>query len=273
MTVSFMQTTHVCLCTDVHDCGVHTPSKVTDPVSDLLSAAVDLDRLEGVIATDDLGEVWVVEDDLNVEGKVATTLWDHVAFWEGIGASDFALSVIKDGYKLNMKEIPEAYSEPNNESYRDNRDWVNSVVDNLVNVGIVSEVTKDDLVCISPLSVASHTRGKLRLCIDLSRCLNEFTESPRFRIESIKAALQFIEPNDFMFSFDLKSAYHWIPVNQEFWHFLGFKTEDSFGNPRFFQFQMLSFGLNNAARVLTKSVEDCCAFLGDSGDSVFYSSR
>ena len=55
-----------------------------------------------------------------------------------------------------------------------------------------------------------------------------------------------------MFSFDLKSAYLMIPVHREFVRYLGFSVTESDGTVSHYCYLMLPFGLNDAARVLTK---------------------
>ena len=96
----------------------------------------------------------------------------------------------------------------------------------LLKVGVVEEVSKSSLRCVNPLTVAQNT-AKKRLCIDLSRCFNEQCDAQKFKIESTVQALASIDPVDFMFSFDLKSAYLQIPVNQNFWPFFGLCNSDS----------------------------------------------
>ena len=58
-----------------------------------------------------------------------------------------------------------------------------------------------------------------------------------------------------MFSFDLKSAYLQVTMKKNYWPFLGFAIQvptHSGVIERFFCYKMLPFGLNDAARVLTK---------------------
>ena len=114
------------------------------------------------------------------------------------------------------------------------------------------EVRKESLWCINPLTVASNAKGKQRLCLDLSRCVNHVIKAPKFRIESIIAALQVIEQNDYMFSFDLKSTCLQIKVNENFLQYLGFAVECDDGLMRYFQYLNLPFSLNDMMRVLTK---------------------
>ena len=52
-----------------------------------------------------------------VEVKVRGTLRRNVKTWEEAGAGNFVLRVIKDGFKLNMNQMPEDYEEENNKSF------------------------------------------------------------------------------------------------------------------------------------------------------------
>ena len=85
-------------------------------------------------------------------------------------------------------------------------------------------------------------------------------------------ALAAIDPGDFMFSFDLKSAYLQVPVNENFWPFLGFAIQtatESGMSERYFWYKMLPFGLNNTARVLTKIMRSPIKHWRVQGISVF----
>ena len=109
--------------------------------------------------------------------------------------------------KHSAVDVPLSYSEPNNKSYKNNKEWANSGVDKLVKAEIAVKVEKEDLSFVNPLSVAFNSTGKPRICIDLSRCYNPRCEARKFRIESTMEALQVIGQGDWCFSFDLKSAY------------------------------------------------------------------
>jgi hypothetical protein len=116
---------------------------------------------------------------------------------------------------------------------------------------ILKEVGRSEVTCVNPLTVAINGVGKRRLCIDLSRCVNEVNASYKFRIESTLQFLQVVKQGDWLFAFDLKSAYHQIEMFKEHWRFLGLALEIG-GVKKFFVFTCLPFGLNDAARALTK---------------------
>ena len=121
----------------------------------------------------------------------------------------------------------------------------------MVRAKLVREVDRRSLVCVNPLTVVVNARGKRQLCIDLSRCVNKVIKAPKFKIESTFAALQ-VKKGDYCFSFDLKSAYLQVKLNDNFLQYFGFALDFEDGLRRYFQYLNLPFGLNDACRVLTK---------------------
>ena len=185
------------------------------------------------------------------EVKVRGTLLRHVKAWEDAGAGRYALGVIRDGFKLGMCHMPDAYEEGNNKSFESDQEFAIEAVQKLVKKEILKEVERNEVQCVNPLTVAINGVGKKRLCIDLSRCVNEVNSACKFRIESTVQFLQVVKQGDWMFAFDLMSAYHQIEMFKEHWKLLGLGLVID-GIRRFFVFTCLPFGLNDAARVLTK---------------------
>ena len=216
------------------------------------------------MVTEDNGLAVMYEADSDIEYKLTGTLKAHLPAWRHIDAGTFALSVIENGYIPKFGPMPDFYAEPNNKSYRENAEFANEAVMKLLSFGVVEEVSKSSLRCVNPLTVAQNT-AKKRLCIDLSRCFNEQCDAQKFKIELTVQALASIDPGDFMFSFDLKSAYLQVPVNENFWPFLGFAIQtaaESGISERYFWYKMLPFGLNDAARVLTKLMQESLSNTG-----------
>ena len=161
------------------------------------------------------------------------------------------MGVIKEGFRLSMVSTPEAYEEGNNKSFEKDREFAVEAVQKLVKLGILKEVERSEVTCVNPLTVAINAVGKKRLCIDLSRCVNEVNNSYKFRIESTLKFLEVVQQGDWLFAFDLKSAYHQIEMFKKHWRFLGLGLEID-GVKKYFVFTCLPFGLNDAARALTK---------------------
>ena len=141
-----------------------------------------LDKLEGKLMEDEDEICLMFEEDDKVEDKVHDTLRKHIGFWRESGASDFAVSVILNGYVPQMQRKPERYMEKNNKLYRDEMAWANEAVYKLQRAKIVAETRMEDLWCINPLTVAKNAKGKRRLCIDLSCCVNKVIKAQKFKI-------------------------------------------------------------------------------------------
>jgi hypothetical protein len=128
--------------------------------------------------------------------KVRGTLLRHIEAWESAGAGAFALGVIKEGFKLNMLSVPGAYEEGNNKSFEKDQEFAIEAVQKLVKLEILKEVGRSEVTCVYPLTVAINGVGKKRLCIDLSRCVNEVNASYKFKIESTLQFLQVVKRGD-----------------------------------------------------------------------------
>ena len=161
----------------------------------MTKAEARLDRLEGSLElTLGQGEVVLMfDEEIGMDDKVHRTLRDHYDFWKESGASDFACSVIRNGYIPEFISDPGCYSEPNNKSFSAHAQWGMEAVAKLVKAKIVRKVRREDLTCVNPLSVAVNKKLKKRLCIDLSRCYNKVSRARKFKIESTREALQIIE--------------------------------------------------------------------------------
>ena len=194
----------------------------------------------------------IFSEDSNAKMKLTTTLKDHVKYWEEMGASAFSLSVIKEGYKMTFEGLEGdlEYEERNNKSYYKHQEFANKAVDELVKVGVVEKV--EGCKCVNPLTVAENKKGKKRLCLDLSRKVNKFAKAPKFKIRSLKEVANLVEKDDYGFSFDLRSFYHQIPIHKDFRGYLGLAVEREDGSKEYYVFRQLPFGLNDAARCVTK---------------------
>ena len=55
----------------------------------------------------------------------------------------------------------------------------------LLTNGVIEEVGEDKVICIHPMLVPSNQIGKKRLCIKLSRHVNNSCTDKKFKIESV----------------------------------------------------------------------------------------
>ena len=157
-------------------------------------------------------------DSVIVKGRLRI----NVSFWEAIGASQFILSVIREGYKIPFYYTPMSVHLQNNNSALNYSDFVVSAITELLKVGSVVESSFPPVV-VNPLSVSVQPNGKKRLILDL-RYVNFFVKKSKIKFEDAKSFLQCLlaRPTAWACSFDIKSGYHHIEIFESDQEFLGF---------------------------------------------------
>jgi hypothetical protein len=142
--------------------------------------------------------------------------------------------------------------------------FVRQEVHKLRNSGVVTFVDEQPFI-VSPLTVASNAGGKLRLCLDVSRSVNQFLNIPKVVLADLKTALQLTEPDDWQGVYDLTSAYHHIKILEAHVKYLGAAFQNEDGSTQFFVYNFLPFGISSAVHVMTKVTKPLSAFLSSQG--------
>ncbi|MES9879252.1 MAG: hypothetical protein ABW185_00020, partial [Sedimenticola sp.] len=173
--------------------------------------------------------------------------------WDAVGANRYILDVIKKGYKLPMKYTPGSIELSNNKSARDNPEFVESEVKNLLAKSCIRQVGIKPYV-VNPLTVAYNRKGKPRLVLDC-RHINPSLFKFGFKYEDISVARHVFKRNEYVFCFDLKSAYHHISIFEPDTEFLGFKYVID-GVLCYFVFLCLPFGISTAGFIFSKLVRE-----------------
>ena len=127
----------------------------------------------------------IIREDLSVDVNhscvvVKDRLQENIAFWQNIGASNWLLKVIREGYCLLFVELPEAKFFQNHRSALCNAEFVSADISKLLKSGALVEVNPTDICVCSPLGVAMNSSGKLRLIVDL-RYINQHLRSCKFK--------------------------------------------------------------------------------------------
>ena len=125
--------------------------------------------------------------------NVKDRLSKNIEFWHEIGASPWVLKVLQ-GYAIPFLEMPPKASFKN-KSALNHPDFVSSEVLNLLDLGCVKEISRNDVHVISPLSVVDNG-SKLRLILDLSY-LNKFLSVPKSRYEDIREIRDLFRKGDY----------------------------------------------------------------------------
>jgi len=186
-------------------------------------------------------------------------------FWVNtLKADAWVTSVILNGYKLPLCVQPASYREENNLSARVNLPYVRSTISKWLAAGVI-EKTEMQPYCSSPLSVATRTfyneEPKLRLCWDGSRHVNNYISKESVKLSDLPSICELIEPGDYLYIFDLKSAYFHIGLHPDSVPFMGFSCPDEDGQDKFYHFLCLAFGVTSAVFVMTRLAKPIIVYI------------
>lgn len=99
---------------------------------------------------------------------------------------------------------------------------------------------------VNKLTVAGNKSSKLRLVLD-ARNVNSHLFEYKHQYEDAEVAKCMITLEDYIFSFDLKSAYHHMEIHELSREYLGCKWHD-----RYYVFNALPSGISTAGYIFTK---------------------
>ena len=98
-------------------------------------------------------------------------------------------------------------------------------------------------------------KDKWRLCIAYSQSVNRYTELDAFPLPRIDDLINDLSKYRYFSKFDLRSAYHQIPLHPHDMKLTAFEA-----NGRLFHFKRMPFGLTNAVgafqRIITQIVNE-----------------
>lgn len=183
--------------------------------------------------------------------RVKGRLRSHINFWQHIGASKFILDTISRGYIIPFVTTPKRARFCNNKTAFEHSDFVTSAISELVQAGLVKQCMSPPTV-VNPLSVSVQSSGKKRLILDL-RYPNESVRKSKITFEDSKSMLNVLTdcPQNWLYSFDIKSGYHHVDIFPDDWQFLGFSWVFN-GVCKYYVFTVLPFGLSTGPYIFTK---------------------
>lgn len=177
-------------------------------------------------------------------------LKQNIDFWRKIGANEFVLDVIENGYTIPFYSLPPKMVLKNNNSALSNADFVEEAISDLLKRGLAVQCNSLSH-CVNPLSVSVQSCGKKRLILDLS-LVNKHVWKASVKYEDLRTALTYLNKNDWMIKWDIHSAYHHILLNDMQTDFMGFSWTYADGNTVFMKFVVLPFGLSSAPYCYSK---------------------
>ena len=121
-----------------------------------------------------------------------------------IGAYDFIIDTIRDGYKIPFYSFPPSVCLYSNLSAMKHTDFVDSAIQDLLDRGLI--VTCE---VVNPLTVSIYSNGKKRF-IPYLWVVNKHLWKQSVKYEDMRTATQHIKHNSSLFSFDIHSTYHHV---------------------------------------------------------------
>ena len=145
----------------------------------------------------------------NVKGR----LKERLDFWKKIGAGNWVIKILSQGYALPFTSEPQPAIFRNNLSALDNTDFVTKEILDLLHSGRVRDVDFSEVHTLNSLSEADNGE-KLRLILDL-RYINKFLQVPKLKCENIRLVKNLFNIGDFFFKFDIRSGYHHVDIHPQ----------------------------------------------------------
>ena len=99
--------------------------------------------------------------------------------------------------------------------------------------------------------ITSNENHKKRMVVDYSQTINRFTELDAYPSKRIDELVERFSQYEYYSTFDLKSAYHQIPLQEREKKFTAFEAD---GN--LYQFKRVPFGVTNGVAVFQRIVDD-----------------
>ena len=199
--------------------------------------------------------------------KVTTrdNLKNNIHNWRTINASSTVQNWIKEGIKLPFVNEPPSYCSRNHNLNDKQKKFISSEVEKLVSNGCLIECASNYVPqCVSSIGCVDKKNGKLRFITDL-RPLNEYIQDKPFKYEGIEAVKEEIKFNDRLVTYDLKDGFFHIPVNSEFYKYLGIQW-----NHKFYVWTVLPFGLKCSPYFFYKVLRPIVQYLRENNIRVVF---
>ena len=143
---------------------------------------------------------------------------EAIEFYESIGASQRAISILKRGFKLPfINEKVQPFWIKNNQSLFTYYNFAKEKLEEWVETGYALETSEKPLY-ISALSVAPRVtvndETKLRLCFD-GTFLNDLMLTERTKLPTLEYSETIIEKGDYFVTLDLTNCYFHVKLHEE----------------------------------------------------------
>ena len=192
------------------------------------------------------GAVYCLRPQLPLGGRLSAFL----PFWEEITSDQWVLSVIRNGYSLELITCPPRTG-VRLTILRDGGSVLLDEVAELCAKSAVQELPPGPRArrgYYSTYFLVPKKDGGMRPILNLkpfNRCLRKH----RFKMETLNSILSIVQPGVWLASLDLKDAYFHVPIARAHWKYLRFAIDG-----RLYQYKVTPFGLSLAPMLFTRVV-------------------
>ena len=186
--------------------------------------------------------------------------------WRLITKDKEVLEIVNSGLKIETVVKPvQTHTKIEYKFSDENVEKINNQLKEMLNEEVISISNKEKDEFYSPIFFRDKKDGTVRIILDLTQ-LNLLVKDQHHKLETLKTALEIIQPNDFFTSLDLKAAYYSIPLSESDKKYFKFMWQ---GNS--FQYNVCANGLCSVPRIFSKIIRQIMAFLRLRGHrSTFY---
>ena len=178
--------------------------------------------------------------------------------WRKLGANEWVLSTISEGYKIPFETLPFQAAAPSNPPAEGaKKEILMKEAEELLGKGAIGEAEHCANEYVSPYFAIPKLRspGKYRPILNL-KIFNANIKKFKFKMETLSHIRDWIKPGSYCISIDLKDAFLHVPICSRFHKYLRFEWQGTL-----YQWKVLVFGLRCSPRVLTKVLKPVMAFL------------
>ena len=92
---------------------------------------------------------------------------------------------------------------------------------------------------------------KKRLCVDYTQTINQYTKIDAYPLQRIDDMINNLAHYKVFSTFDLRNAYHQVPILKDDRKYKGFEA-----NGRLYQFRLIPFGVTNGVAVFQRLMDN-----------------
>ncbi len=200
-----------------------------------------------------------------VPGPVGARLQSYWRNWQAIGAEQWVVNVLRDGYHIPFDgDRPPLTRDPPALSYKSHHPLFAAL-----QAQVTALLDKQAIEVAPPtpgyycrLFLAPKKGGEWRPVLDLSP-LNQFITAPHFRMETAQSIMAAMRIGHWSTSLDLKDAFLHVPIAGKHRCYLRFMVGGIH-----YQFRSLPFGLTTSPYVFTRMVKAVGTYVRSNGVSL-----